>query len=367
MGFANSLIVCVSFTDRVDARKLSKAKRFADVVDASKCTNQVKPGERIKKGMISRSYRSLSAKKEVTKNKMNIPEQDIKTVGEIHDALERITKAATSLFNDWQHARTFLPSGCRPLMMLLTQEQTHWLERFDKELQTGNAKTLLTSFERFAQAVHRRIEAHASSPLALVGEVFENDEEERLFFRRWKAFLDSGIGTLARTFQIDDVIFAAQIVASYHLVGVLREITAEWAHIPLKARRDIALQFRENAQALSDAYGTASSADFIVMKERFAERLREAYHQARTDGTYEVEPNDRDLTLFRAAGDRFTRGVVSTVRSAIVHGERGGPSAVKGFRYTLEAGAIFLRLPGDDEQTEYYRRTLLPRLEALLT
>ena len=103
------------------------------------------------------------------------------------------------------------------------------------------------------------------------------------------------------------------------------------------------------------------------MKERFAERLREAYHQARTDGTYEVEPNDRDLTLFRAAGDRFTRGVVSTVRSAIVHGERGGPSAVKGFRYTLEAGAIFLRLPGDDEQTEYYRRTLLPRLEALLT
>lgn len=298
---------------------------------------------------------------------MNIPEQDIKTVGEIHDALERITKAATSLFNDWQHARTFLPSGCRPLMVLLTQEQTHWLERFDKELQTGNAKTLLTSFERFAQAVHRRIEAHASSPLALVGEVFENDEEERLFFRRWKAFLDSGIGTLARTFQIDDVIFAAQIVASYHLVGLLREITAEWAHIPLKARHDIALQFRENAQALSDAYGTASSADFIVMKERFAERLREAYLQARTDETYEVESNDRDLTLFRAAGDRFTRGVVSTVRSAVVHGERGGPSAVKGFRYTLEAGAIFLRLPGDDEQTEYYRRTLLPRLEALLT
>ena len=304
--------------------------------------------------------------KQIVEKKMNIPAHDVKTVEDIHEALDSITQAATSLFNDCQQARTFLPSGCRPLMEMLTQEQTLWLERFEKELQTGNAKTLVASFERFSQAVHRRIEAHAASPLALVGEVFENDEEELLFFRRWKAFLDGGIGTIARTFQVDDVIFAAQIVASYQLVGALREITSVWMHLSPSVRHEIALQFRENAQALSDAYGTASSADFILMKERFAERLRASYQTALSDETFDVEEGDRDLTLFRAAADRFTRGVVSTVKSAIVNGERGGDEAIKNFRYTLEAGAIFLRLPGGDEQTDYYRRSLLPRLEVLL-
>lgn len=298
---------------------------------------------------------------------MQFSDQDVRTMEEIHDAVDRLTAAATGLFDDWQQARSFLPSGCRLLMNYLTAEQTTWMERFEHETESGTAMAALESFERFAAAIHRRVEAHAVSPEALVGEVFENEEEERLFFRRWKAFLDGGIGTIARTFQIDDIIFAGQIVASLKLVGLLREIAANWAHLSPEHRHLLARHFRDNAQALSEAYGTASSADFILMKERFADQLRAVYERDVEPAVdYLTDEDDREATLFRAAAERFTRGVVSTLKSAVLEGERHGTLAVEAFRLTLEAGDIFLRLPGDDEQVEYYQRTLLPRLTKLL-
>ena len=205
---------------------------------------------------------------------MTVMHTEAERLAMIREALERLTAAATGLFEDWQQARSFLPSGCRKLMEDLTFEQASWLGRFEHEVGEGTSFSALESFEGFAANVRRLVSEHAASPLAVVGEVFESDDEERLFFRRWKNFLDAGIGTIARSFVIDDIIFAGQIAASMRLVGLLRRITAEWAHLSPEHRHQLGIDFRENAQALSDAYGTASSADFILMKERFADRLK---------------------------------------------------------------------------------------------
>lgn len=199
-----------------------------------------------------------------------------------------------------------------------------------------------------------------------MGEVFESDDEERLFFRRWKNFLDAGIGTIARSFVIDDIIFAGQIAASMRLVGLLRRITAEWAHLSPEHRHQLGIDFRENAQALSDAYGTASSADFILMKDRFADRLKGEFEGFLEAADHPVDETDRDAVIFRAASERFSKGVIATVKSVVTQCERGGPEAVRAFGLTLDAGRMFLELPGGDETAEYCRRTLLPRLERLL-
>ena len=203
---------------------------------------------------------------------MTVMHTEAERLAMIREALERLTAAATGLFEDWQQARSFLPSGCRKLMEDLTFEQASWLGRFEREAGEGTSFSALESFEGFAANVRRLVSEHAASPLALVGEVFESDDEERLFFRRWKNFLDAGIGTIARSFVIDDIIFAGQIAASMRLVGLLRRITAEWAHLSPEHRHQLGIDFRENAQALSDAYGTASSADFILMKDRQGRR-----------------------------------------------------------------------------------------------
>ena len=284
----------------------------------------------------------------------------------IREALERLTAAATGLFEDWQQARSFLPSGCRKLMEDLTFEQASWLGRFEREAGEGTSFSALESFEGFAANVRRLVSEHAASPLALVGEVFESDDEERLFFRRWKNFLDAGIGTIARSFVIDDIIFAGQIAASMRLVGLLRRITAEWAHLSPEQRHQLGIDFRENAQALSDAYGTASSADFILMKDRFADRLKGEFEGFLEAADHPVDETDRDAVIFRAASERFSKGVIATVKSVVTQCERGGPEAVRAFGLTLDAGRMFLELPGGDETAEYCRRTLLPRLERLL-
>ena len=187
---------------------------------------------------------------------MTVMHTEAERLAMIREALERLTAAATGLFEDWQQARSFLPSGCRKLMEDLTFEQASWLGRFEREAGEGTSFSALESFEGFAANVRRLVSEHAASPLALVGEVFESDDEERLFFRRWKNFLDAGIGTIARSFVIDDIIFAGQIAASMRLVGLLRRITAEWAHLSPEHRHQLGIDFRENAQALSDAYGT---------------------------------------------------------------------------------------------------------------
>ena len=70
--------------------------------------------------------------------------------------------------------------------------------------------------------------------------------------------------------------------------------------------------------------------------------------------------------IFRAASERFSKGVIATVKSVVTQCERGGPEAVRAFGLTLDAGRMFLELPGGDETAEYCRRTLLPRLERLL-
>lgn len=297
---------------------------------------------------------------------MTANQSEAERLAVIKEALGRLTAAATGLFEDWQQARSFLPTGCRTLMEDLTLEQASWLQRFERESSEGTSESALRSFEGFAAKVHRLVADHADSPLALVGEVFENEDEERLFFRRWKNFLDAGIGTIARSFVIDDVIFAGQVVASMRLVSVLRRITAEWTHISLEHRHQLAVDFRENAQALSDAYGTASSADFILMKERFAESLKAECDGFIEEADYPVEASSRDAAIFRAASDRFTKGVAATLKSVIVQCERGGPAAVRAFELTLDAGSMFLSLPGDDEAAEHYRTTLLPRLERLV-
>ncbi len=174
---------------------------------------------------------------------MTVMHTEAERLAMIREALERLTAAATGLFEDWQQARSFLPSGCRKLMEDLTFEQASWLGRFEREAGEGTSFSALESFEGFAANVRRLVSEHAASPLALVGEVFESDDEERLFFRRWKNFLDAGIGTIARSFVIDDIIFAGQIAASMRLVGLLRRITAEWAHLSPKHRHSSASTF----------------------------------------------------------------------------------------------------------------------------
>ena len=275
---------------------------------------------------------------------MTVMHTEAERLAMIREALERLTAAATGLFEDWQQARSFLPSGCRKLMEDLTFEQASWLGRFEREAGEGTSFSALESF----------------------GEVFESDDEERLFFRRWKNFLDAGIGTIARSFVIDDIIFAGQIAASMRLVGLLRRITAEWAHLSPEHRHQLGIDFRENAQALSDAYGTASSADFILMKDRFADRLKGEFEGFLEAADHPVDETDRDAVIFRAASERFSKGVIATVKSVVTQCERGGPEAVRAFGLTLDAGRMFLELPGGDETAEYCRRTLLPRLERLL-
>lgn len=297
---------------------------------------------------------------------MTVMHTEAERLAMIREALERLTAAATGLFEDWQQARSFLPSGCRKLMEDLTFEQASWLGRFEREAGEGTSFSALESFEGFAANVRRLVSEHAASPLALVGEVFESDDEERLFFRRWKNFLDAGIGTIARSFVIDDIIFAGQIAASMRLVGLLRRITAEWAHLSPEHRHQLGIDFRENAQALSDAYGTASSADFILMKDRFADRLKGEFEGFLEAADHPVDETDRDAVIFRAASERFSKGVIATVKSVVTQCERGGPEAVRAFGLTLDAGRMFLELPGGDETAEYCRRTLLPRLERLL-
>ena len=265
---------------------------------------------------------------------MTVMHTEAERLAMIREALERLTAAATGLFEDWQQARSFLPSGCRKLMEDLTFEQASWLGRFEREAGEGTS--------------------------------FESDDEERLFFRRWKNFLDAGIGTIARSFVIDDIIFAGQIAASMRLVGLLRRITAEWAHLSPEHRHQLGIDFRENAQALSDAYGTASSADFILMKDRFADRLKGEFEGFLEAADHPVDETDRDAVIFRAASERFSKGVIATVKSVVMQCERGGPEAVRAFGLTLDAGRMFLELPGGDETAEYCRRTLLPRLERLL-
>ena len=166
--------------------------------------------------------------------------------------------------------------------------------------------------------------------------------------------------------MIDDIIFAGQIAASMRLVGLLRRITAEWAHLSPEHRHQLGIDFRENAQALSDAYGTASSADFILMKERFADRLKGEFEGFLEAADHPVDEADRDAVIFRAASERFSKGVIATVKSVVTQCERGGPEAVRAFGLTLDAGRMFLELPGGDETAEYCCRTLLPRLERLL-
>ena len=273
---------------------------------------------------------------------MTVMHTEAERLAMIREALERLTAAATGLFEDWQQARSFLPSGCRKLMEDLTFEQASWLGRFEREAGEGTSFSALESFEGFAANVRRLVSEHAASPLALVGEVFESDDEERLFFRRWKNFLDAGIGTIAR------------------------RITAEWAHLSPKHRHQLGIDFRENAQALSDAYGTASSADFILMKDRFADRLKGEFEGFLEAADHPVDETDRDAVIFRAASERFSKGVIATVKSVVTQCERGGPEAVRAFGLTLDAGRMFLELPGGDETAEYCRRTLLPRLERLL-
>ena len=207
---------------------------------------------------------------------------------------------------------------------------------------------------------------HPSSKSEQNQRLYSRDDEERLFFRRWKNFLDAGIGTIARSFVIDDIIFAGQIAASMRLVGLLRRITAEWAHLSPEHRHQLGIDFRENAQALSDAYGTASSADFILMKDRFADRLKGEFEGFLEAADHPVDETDRDAVIFRAASERFSKGVIATVKSVVTQCERGGPEAVRAFGLTLDAGRMFLELPGGDETAEYCRRTLLPRLERLL-
>lgn len=296
---------------------------------------------------------------------MNAMHTEAERLALIRGALERLTAAATGLFEDWQRARSFLPSGCRKLMEDLSFEQASWLERLERASGAGTSFAALESFEDFAARVRRLVLEHAASPQALVGEVFESEEEERLFFRRWKHFLDAGIGTIARSFVIDDIIFAGQIAASMRLVGLLRRITAEWPHLSPEHRHQLGIDFRENAQALSEAYGTASSADFILMKERFADRLKGEFEGFIEKAEHPLEDPDRDAVIFRAASERFSRGVIATVKSVVAQCERGGPEAVLAFGLTLDASRMFLELPGGDETSDYCRRTLLPRLERL--
>ena len=155
--------------------------------------------------------------------------------------------------------------------------------------------------------------------------------------------------------MIDDIIFAGQIAASMRLVGLLRRITAEWAHLSPKHRHQLGIDFRENAQALSDAYGTASSADFILMKDRFADRLKGEFEGFLEAADHPVDETDRDAVIFRAASERFSKGVIATVKSVVTQCERGGPEAVRAFGLTLDAGRMFLELPGGDETAEYCR------------
>lgn len=221
----------------------------------------------------------------------------------------------------------------------LTFEQASWLGRFEREAGEGTSFSALESFEGFAANVRRLVSEHAASPLALVGEVFESDDEERLFFRRWKNFLDAGIGTIARSFVIDDIIFAGQIAASMRLVGLLRRITAEWAHLSPEHRHQLGTDFRENAQALSDAYGTASSADFILMKDRFADRLKGEFEGFLEAADHPVDETDRDAVIFRAASERFSKGVIATVKSVVtqVSAAAPRPCAPSGSRSTQAA------------------------------
>lgn len=304
-------------------------------------------------------------KREISHKNMNAIHTEAERLALIRGALERLTAAATGLFEDWQRARSFLPSGCRKLMEDLSFEQASWLERLERASGTGTSFAALESFEDFAARVRRLVLEHAASPQALVGEVFESEEEERLFFRRWKHFLDAGIGTIARSFVIDDIIFAGQIAASMRLVGLLRRITAEWPHLSPEHRHQLGIDFRENAQALSEAYGTASSADFILMKERFADRLKGEFEGFIEKAEHPLDDPDRDAVIFRAASERFSRGVIATVKSVVAQCERGGPEAVLAFGLTLDASRMFLELPGGDETSDYCRRTLLPRLERL--
>ena len=55
------LIVCVSFTDGVDVRKLSKVKIIADLVVTGKRCNPIKPGARFKRN--DRKITSLDVRK----------------------------------------------------------------------------------------------------------------------------------------------------------------------------------------------------------------------------------------------------------------------------------------------------------------
>lgn len=54
---------------------------------------------------------------------MTVMHTEAERLAMIREALERLTAAATGLFEDWQQARSFLPSGCRKLMEDLTFEQ----------------------------------------------------------------------------------------------------------------------------------------------------------------------------------------------------------------------------------------------------
>lgn len=53
---------------------------------------------------------------------MNAMHTEAERLALIRGALERLTAAATGLFEDWQRARSFLPSGCRKLMEDLSFE-----------------------------------------------------------------------------------------------------------------------------------------------------------------------------------------------------------------------------------------------------
>ena len=102
------------------------------------------------------------------------------------------------------------------------------------------------------------------------------------------------------------------------------------------------------------------------MKDRFADRLKGEFEGFLEAADHPVDETDRDAVIFRAASERFSKGVIATVKSVVTQCERGGPEAVRAFGLTLDAGCMFLELPGGDETAEYCRRTLLPRLERLL-
>ena len=102
------------------------------------------------------------------------------------------------------------------------------------------------------------------------------------------------------------------------------------------------------------------------MKDRFADRLKVEFEGFLEAADHPVDETDRDAVIFRAASERFSKGVIATVKSVVTQCERGGPEAVRAFGLTLDAGRMFLELPGGDETAEYCRRTLLPRLERLL-